>query len=832
MVTISQVELALLCPSSCLVCSEDVIICQKLMSIIDAPGSTKALMLTDGLIDSVGGMVFSDLSNMSVLALSNNAISSITENAFQNLTFLMTLSLDHNRISSQALNGSTFSWLHRLETLQLSNNHLKDIDGSWFQSSIALKTLQLDGNLLTSLNSTTFAHADLRNLEILDLSDNLIMNLGRESFSRLPSLRRLDLSRNNLSSAPDAFSYLSWLSTLNLDLNRWSCSCELRELASFLNSFIQAPENVLYNGQKMACVNADNPSVQTVLELTDANCVPPNSNITVEVVAKRSNTSQQYIRNVAIAIVFSFLGGVGITLGIIAIAYHKLSKKFKLMQEEPGASERITSSPETAQWNFCEGKDTLSMSHALYNSNYKSHQPWDREDSPYGSDELENHFTCHKCSSTALTGGKPNRETVLQKTTEDLQKNHMSEHLAHRRQHNGNQQHSVLQQRIKDMRLKRQAERNSKSHLAGQDFTSQRLGGPDDVSAVRIQQLALSNHFSALQRGPFRPPNQIYNEETQANHSLLKHQASETIPQPIYQTISCLHCHQTYEYRQAQSNNHDFPFTNHSQNRAQMYDAMLYRDILGYKKRDADGLDESELGFKLASQRSVTFDLTMPEERTVDRHKNQTSVQKSQRKSSAQKPHKSRVQTKKTLRVKLNLDPLRKNRVHPKSKSEDSKEDDKKRKEKLRSKKKTSKKRKEDSNGNEETLNKRHAETRVSKSVPEETEQNSTPAEGETQPSDAIFSSISEAQTPSALTVTPPDDASDAQPMSDAPLPVGESAASVDVLDQSSSSDLTSSAAPLIQEYVSSSEGSFKLRLILPEKTSNRPQTALDKKIR
>ncbi|RXN17493.1 leucine-rich repeat-containing 53 [Labeo rohita] len=330
MVTITQFQLSLLCPSSCVVCSEDVIICHKLLNIIDAPGSTKALMLTDGLIDSVDNMVLSELSNMSVLALSNNAISSIMENAFQNLSFLTTLLLDHNRISSQSLDSSTFFWLHRLETLELGNNDLIDIDGSWFQSSRALKTLQLEGNRLTCLNSTTFAHADLRNLETLDLSNNLIGYLGHDSFRGLPHLRRLDLSRNHLRSAPNAFSYLSWLSVLNLDLNHWSCTC-----------------------------------------------------------------------------------GVGITLGMIAIAYHKLSKKFELVQGENKAMERKTFSPESTQWNFCEGKDTLSMSHALCNSNYKSHQPWDREDSPYlGSDTMENHFTCHKCSPTALGVGKHKRQIV------------------------------------------------------------------------------------------------------------------------------------------------------------------------------------------------------------------------------------------------------------------------------------------------------------------------------------------------------------------------------------------------------------------------------------
>lgn len=265
-------------------------------------------MLTDGLINSVDNMAFSDLSNMSVLALSNNAISTIMQNAFQNLTFLTTLSLDHNRISSQSLDNSTFSWMHRLETLQLGNNNIKYIDGSWFQNSRALKTLQLEGNLLTSLNSSIFIQSDLRNLEILDLSDNLLMYLDQNSFQGLHRLRSLDLSRNYLRNSPDAFSYLSWLSMLNLDLNRWSCTCELRELASFLNSYIQAPDKVLYNGQQMVCVNTDNPAVQTVLELTEANCVPPNKNITVEVIAKCSITPRQYVQNVAIAIVFSFLG--------------------------------------------------------------------------------------------------------------------------------------------------------------------------------------------------------------------------------------------------------------------------------------------------------------------------------------------------------------------------------------------------------------------------------------------------------------------------------------------------------------------------------------------
>lgn len=124
------------------------------------------------------------------------------------------------------------------------------------------------------------------------------------------------------------------------------------------------------------------------------------------------------------------------------------------MQEENKAGEREMSSPESTQWNFSEGKDTLSMSHALYNSNYKSHQPRDGEDSAYrmGPDTLENHFTCHKCSSTALAVRKQRKEIVLQRTNRIGEQHERDDDwpaYVASRQCKGNDQHSVLQQRIK-----------------------------------------------------------------------------------------------------------------------------------------------------------------------------------------------------------------------------------------------------------------------------------------------------------------------------------------------------------------------------------------------
>lgn len=64
----------------------------------------------------------------------------------------------------------------------------------------------------------------------------------------------------------------------------------------------------LYNGRRMVCVSADNPAVSTVLELSEANCVPSNQNITMQVKATGSVTPLVYARDLALAAVICFTG--------------------------------------------------------------------------------------------------------------------------------------------------------------------------------------------------------------------------------------------------------------------------------------------------------------------------------------------------------------------------------------------------------------------------------------------------------------------------------------------------------------------------------------------
>ncbi|XP_077580805.1 uncharacterized protein LOC144201869 [Stigmatopora nigra] len=83
----------------------------------------------------------------------------------------------------------------------------------------------------------------------------------------------------------------------------------------------------------MVCVSADNPAVTTVLELTEANCVLSNQNITVQIEKKGSVTPQMYARDLAITAVLCFLGGIFLTL-LIVLIYYRITYRKKVIQSQ------------------------------------------------------------------------------------------------------------------------------------------------------------------------------------------------------------------------------------------------------------------------------------------------------------------------------------------------------------------------------------------------------------------------------------------------------------------------------------------------------------------
>ncbi|KAM3914558.1 LOW QUALITY PROTEIN: leucine-rich repeat-containing protein 53 [Leptodactylus fuscus] len=269
------------CPSSCAVCSEEATVCQGLPYIIALPSSTKVVVVTDGDVSFIGINTFSQLLDLTLLRLSGNKIKEIHNGAFTNLTKLRTLILDYNQISSTSITNGTFFPLTNLETLQLNSNLFCSIDGTWFGKTERLIRLEINGNQITNLTHDSLGSNALHRLQHLDLSSNFISFIHEGTFQSLQQLKELDLSKNRLTRLPDLFSFLPHLTLLNLGHNYWNCSCELHQLADFLRNYTASTRRILKNRNNLQCSYSNNPAVISLLQLTDRNCRSKSYNITV-----------------------------------------------------------------------------------------------------------------------------------------------------------------------------------------------------------------------------------------------------------------------------------------------------------------------------------------------------------------------------------------------------------------------------------------------------------------------------------------------------------------------------------------------------------------------
>ncbi|XP_075688134.1 leucine-rich repeat-containing protein 53 [Rhinoderma darwinii] len=298
------------CPSPCEVCSEEATVCQGLPYIIAFPRNTKVLIITEGDVSFIGINNFSHLLDLTLLRLSGNKIKKILNGAFTNLTKLRTLDLDYNQISSTSITHRTFFPLQNLETLQLNSNYLERIDWTWFENTERLIRLEINRNQITNLTHESLGSNALHGLEHLDLSRNVINFIHEGTFQSLKQLKELDLSKNRLTKLPDVFSFLPHLTLLNLGHNNWNCSCELHKLAIFLRNYTHSTRRILKNRNGLQCSNSSNPTVISVLQLTDKNCGSKSYNITVITREKNRGSTRE-----------GLLISILVITGIIALSF-------------------------------------------------------------------------------------------------------------------------------------------------------------------------------------------------------------------------------------------------------------------------------------------------------------------------------------------------------------------------------------------------------------------------------------------------------------------------------------------------------------------------------
>ncbi|MEQ2239942.1 hypothetical protein ILYODFUR_009764 [Ilyodon furcidens] len=615
------------CPVSCAVCSKDAVICQRLANIIDAAGSTQALLLTEGSISVVQPASLSDLRNVTVIGLSNNHISELSQEAFRKLPFLHTLLLDHNLLTSQALQGGALTNLSQLEVLSLGHNHINMIQAGWFTGTKALLNLKLEGNLLTRLDLGSFPLNDFRSLETLDLSDNLIDFLDRNSFRGLVSLRSLDLSRNRLSYVPsEAFSYLVWLSNLNLDLNTWNCTCELLELAAVLSSFIQEPDKTLYNGRRMVCVSADNPAVTTVLELTEANCIPSNRNITVQIGARGSVTPQMYARDLAITAVICFLGGVALTLLVVLTCY-QISRRKKKKESQRVKKDMDKGRTVANHVNQVDAKDRMKDFFLQANSS----QQWNKE-----SMTLEERMDHHSDAFRSRAGENGGYVWCPHYNTNGKMPNQMrkGQWVNKATETEDDQERRKFNMRVEEERRRGAIQQQHSSWDISNKFPSHNTN-----SSFHLLRETSDN----------RPPHK-------ADRDMDNYMTDDELKTKEYETSHCRNCHRTYRPPE-QDMTHRRSHSNHK-------DAFA---VNGKVRRE---LSEKMKNTELKRQtRNVKFDLrSLRTNKGKERLEEEVVVTPRGDEKSRDGRHK--VQSNRSLKVKLNLNPLRKSKVHPRKKNE------------------------------------------------------------------------------------------------------------------------------------------------------------------
>jgi hypothetical protein len=163
-----------------------------------------------------------------ILDLSHNVIRTLRNESFPNYLRLSEVILSYNELEGIQLNA--FAGLHMIRKIDLSYNNLKSIYPEIFSSNPKLEFLSLRSNPLKHLPSQS-PFLVSNSVSSLDLSSCFLAKIYPLTFSRLPRLYSLDLSSNSLQTVPvRTLENLSYLKTLHLANNRWTCSCDVVEL--------------------------------------------------------------------------------------------------------------------------------------------------------------------------------------------------------------------------------------------------------------------------------------------------------------------------------------------------------------------------------------------------------------------------------------------------------------------------------------------------------------------------------------------------------------------------------------------------------------------------
>ncbi|XP_056611434.1 nyctalopin [Triplophysa dalaica] len=217
------------------------------------------------------------MENLTHVYLERNKIEAVAYNSLLGLTNLKYLNLQENNIS--VIHDEAFKDLLRLENFYLNDNLLVDLPQEAFKSLSNLKMINLGGNLLTNVSKTWFS--DLVELEVLYLDRNRLVYFEEGAFQNLTSLITLHLNSNNLTTLPfTVFEPIYFIGRLYLFRNPWECSCGLKWLREWMDSYKLVRDIPCASPSSVAGLDLS----EVVYARLNGTCVdPPELNLTTPV---------------------------------------------------------------------------------------------------------------------------------------------------------------------------------------------------------------------------------------------------------------------------------------------------------------------------------------------------------------------------------------------------------------------------------------------------------------------------------------------------------------------------------------------------------------------
>ncbi|VDP19482.1 unnamed protein product [Soboliphyme baturini] len=179
------------------------------------PGQERYLQVLDfrqNFIKDVGNQAFMGMTSLRDLLLPQNKISVLRQGMFDNLDYsLVNLDLSNNLL--RTFSGPVFSGLSVLHYLNLNDNPIASFDNETFEGLYELVELTVDNALLTTIDENAFL--SLRKVQVLSFRNNHFETVP--VFRGLSSLQKLDLSENPIHVVPShAFKWVPNIQYLNL----------------------------------------------------------------------------------------------------------------------------------------------------------------------------------------------------------------------------------------------------------------------------------------------------------------------------------------------------------------------------------------------------------------------------------------------------------------------------------------------------------------------------------------------------------------------------------------------------------------------------------------